>query len=114
MEQYTFVLKFEGASVAEGNKLAASLREALLGAHPDIEAERHRDDPDSQDFGASLVLVLGTPAVVAAVAAIKTWLRRTNASSLQIWTKQGVLVANNLESKDVPGIVSAMTGRPKT
>ncbi len=112
MELSSFILKFDGVPVADANKYAASLRERLRDAHPDIEVQLQREDPTSQDFGASLVLILGTPTFVAAVAAIKAWLSRTNAASLQIWHSNGMLVARNLESKDVPEIVRALSGLP--
>src|SRR3954452_14804294 len=106
-----FLLHFQGLSVAEGNKFAERLRESLLDSHEDVRVERVRDDPSSQDMGATLVLILGTPAVVAAVAALKAFLLRRNAAQLEIRTPEGTLVASNLESKDVPEIVRAITAR---
>lgn len=109
METTTYHLRFAGTTEGEGNRLAAELRESLLDAHKSISAERTRDDHDSQDFGATLVLVLGTPAVVAAAAGIKAFLSRANASGLEVRTPQGTLIASNLESKDVSEIVRALT-----
>lgn len=55
------------------------------------------------------MLVLGTPAVVAAAAGIKAFLSRSNATGLEVRTPKGTLIASNLESKDVADIVRALT-----
>jgi len=52
----------------------------ILDASADVEVKRRRDNPHTLDFGATLVLILGTPtatAVTTAVAqAIGNWLLR--------------------------------------
>lgn len=111
MEPSTFIIRFDGVSAAESNKYAASLRDRLLEACPGIEVERRRDEPSAQDFGGTLAVVLGTPFVVALASALKAWVTRTNASSLQVWTSQGMLVATNLDSKDVPTIVRELQSK---
>jgi hypothetical protein len=104
------MLNFDGADVAEANRYAEDLRRDLLEAESTLSVERVRTDATTQDFGATLVLVLGAPAVVAAVAAIKAWLVRNNQASVSVWTRDGKVVASGLESKDVPEIVSAIRG----
>ncbi len=75
MDQQTYIVTFEGASPADASRYAEELRNALLDATSDISVQRIQEDPRAMDFGATLILVLGTPAVVAAVRAIENWLR---------------------------------------
>jgi hypothetical protein len=71
MDQQTYIVTFEGASPADASRYAEELRNALLDATSDISVQRIREDPRAMDFGATLVLVLGTPAVVVSVRAIE-------------------------------------------
>ena len=65
MDEQTYIITFDTVSAAEANHYAEELRQALLDASPDVEVHRRRDDPHTQDFGSTLVLLLGTPAVTA-------------------------------------------------
>jgi len=74
MDEQTYFITFDGVSAAEAGYYAEELRQALLDASPDVEVRRRRDDPRTQDFGATLVLLLGTPAAVTVARAIGNWL----------------------------------------
>jgi hypothetical protein len=67
MSQYTFLVTFDNAPPADAARYANELREFILDAAPDVTVQRQRSDSYAQDFGTTLVLVLGTPAVVAVV-----------------------------------------------
>lgn len=109
MADEQFVLTFENSSTADANRYAEELRRVLLDAAPEIAVEREREVPSSQDFGGALVMVLGAPAVVVAARALHDWLKRRNAVSITLKTRSGTMIAKNLESKDVPAIVRALT-----
>lgn len=104
-----FILRFDNASVADQNRFADDLLNALMDAHPEVTADRKRENIAAQDFGGTLVLVLGTPAIVAVAHALKNWLSRNNAASVSIETPTGRLVAKNLESRDVTAIIKALS-----
>jgi Effector Associated Constant Component 1 len=74
MNQQTYIIKFEDTSDADANRYASELRDILLDAVPNIEVRRRRDNPYTQDLGATLILVLGTPAAVTIVKAVGNWL----------------------------------------
>ncbi len=74
MDRETYIITFDTADAADANRHAEELRQALLDASPDVEAYRRRNDPYTQDFGGTLVLLLGTPAAVAVAKAIGDWL----------------------------------------
>ena len=81
-------------------RLREELREVLLDATTEIDVQRQRENPLAQDLGASLVLIMGTPAVVAVVQAIGDWLQKRRSASLMIVTAEKKIVAENLTNKD--------------
>ena len=84
-----FVIKFEDTSLAEANILAESLRSTILDSHSSVSVERRRDDQSAQDFGATLVLLLGPPSVVAVAKGIEQWLKRYQSAKLRIERPDG-------------------------
>jgi len=59
----TLVLGFADASADQSNRYAAELKDSLLAASRDVQVERSRERDDAQDFGGTLVVVLGTTAI---------------------------------------------------
>jgi hypothetical protein len=103
-----FILSFSGATSAEGNQLASSLKDVLLDTDPGLTVERQRERPDTQDFGATLAIMLGTAAATAVAKGIAAWLARNSGSKLEIRHRgKLVLSATNLDSQDVPRIAEA-------
>lgn len=108
MSEREFIVRFPGTTTVDANDYAEELRSNLLDAAPDIQAERHRDDNSTMDFGATLVLILGAPATIAAANAIKKWVSRNNQAKLELTTKDGTVLLKNVESKHVAEIVKAL------
>jgi hypothetical protein len=98
VEKQTYIITFDNVSAAEANRYAEELRRALLDASPDVEVHRRRDDPHTQDFGATLVLLLGAPATAAIVTAIGNWLALRNRASLTIKRADEQIVVQNITS----------------
>ncbi len=84
MDQQTFLIKLDGISPSLAQRYSEELRNALLKATPDIEVQRRREDPRAQDFGATLILILGAPAVVAVAKAMGDWLARRPGTTVTI------------------------------
>lgn len=103
------IIGFVGASADEGNRYAEDLKSALLDISADIQVGRRREHSDSQDFGATLTLILGTTAVNALAQGIATWLRRNAGARLNVTKSDGTLIAEGLDSKDVARIVEAFS-----
>ena len=95
-----FIIKVQDVSVADSGVLLQDLREMILDSHPDVSAELKRDDPEAQDFGATLALLLGTPALIAVAKGIEAWLKLHHSSKLRI-EKDGRVVAENLTGAQV-------------
>jgi hypothetical protein len=62
MENDAVVIKFSGVSDEEANKYAGSLADELSEI-AGLKAKPARERHETQDFGATLVLVLGTASV---------------------------------------------------
>jgi hypothetical protein len=77
------------------------------------QSSRLREDDRTQDFGATLVLVLGTPAVITAIKAIRDWSARKNAGII-IRRKNGEVIAKGLESKDMAEVAKAIVAEAAT
>jgi hypothetical protein len=100
MDQQTYIVTFDGVSPADAQRYAEELQEALLDATPDITVQRRRESPLTQDFGATLILILGAPVVVEVVKAVGDWLMRRNNASLTWKTADGELVVQRISSKN--------------
>jgi len=107
VREETLIIRFEGVPLAEANRYARSLREELLNGDPNLSINQERESTDTQDFGSTLVLVLGAPAVVTAARALTNWLGRHNSTFLSIETKDLKFVARNVESANAAAVLEA-------
>lgn len=90
-------------------KLVQKLSECLESAPVNIYNRIEKDNPDTQDAGTILTIILTGPAVIAAVRAIQMWMTRENQSGM---TFEDVIsgkrvVVNNMNSEDIPKIIKA-------
>ena len=105
-----YVIRFEGVSLAEAGRLAARLRSDMLDVTPDVEATVEKADPSTQDPGSILVLVLGTPAIIAVARGLASFIRRERAASIVI-ESDGKVIAEGLRSEDAAKIAEVMARR---
>ena len=103
-----FKIDFVGSSSAQGNRYAESLLQALRDVDPALQVERARTQEDTLDFGASLVLVLGTAAATEVARGIRSWMARNSGARIEI-TTDGKVLATNLESRDAAKIADAFS-----
>lgn len=108
-DQRTLVLSFTGATNDEGNRYASELKDSLADIGSGVRIERRRERSDAQDFGSTLVLVLGTTAVTALARGVAAWLQRTSGARITVRTPGGELIAEGLDSKDVARVVQALS-----
>jgi hypothetical protein len=105
-----FIITFPGASAAEANRYAADLSTALREVDQDLKVEQQRDRLDTQDFGATLAIILGTASVTALAKGIAAWLARHSGAKIQI-NADGSVIASNLDSRDATRIAGAFKRR---
>jgi hypothetical protein len=102
MDNDRITIRFPDVTPDLGNVYAEDLRTALADSL-DLgdRVERVRTDSESQDFGTTLVLVLGTTAVSAVAKGLQTWLARNSGVSIDIVAGGKTLHARNLDSQGV-------------
>jgi hypothetical protein len=104
-------IRFLDKDPSEASSLAESLRAEILDAAPNAEVRRLREDPEAMDFGATLVLVLGSSAASAISHGIAIWLARNAGVNLKITTKDGEVLADHVSSKNAAEMVGAVFDR---
>jgi len=110
MPAESLVITFPQASAAEGNRLAGTLADALRDVDANIGVDRQRARQDTQDFGATLAVMMGTAAATALAKGIAAWLARNSGAQIEIHRKgEMVLKATHLDSKDVARIAQAIS-----
>jgi hypothetical protein len=110
LDHAPLILSFPGVSPDEANQYAADLAGALRDTHPDVQAQQRRDRDDTLDFGATLVLILGSASASLVARGVQAWLARNSGVKLQI-SADGNVVASNLDSRDASRIVEALSHR---
>jgi hypothetical protein len=73
-----------GSDAAARNDATTELQQAISNNAPDLEVKRVREDDKTQDFGATLVLVLGSAAATQLARGIAVWLARRQDAHLQL------------------------------
>jgi len=106
----TLLLSFVGSTADEGNYYATGLRDFLIDLEPGLVVEKRRERADTQDFGSTLVLVLGTAAASALARGVAAWLSRNAGARITLKKATGELVAEGLDSRDAAKIVQALSG----
>ncbi len=118
MDQQSYSITFENVSPADASRYADELSNALLDATSDITIQRRREDPRAQDFGATLVLLLGTPAAVALAKTITTvignWLqlRQGQGVSVTVKTADRQICIKNMTGEHVTQLVQLFLNKP--
>jgi hypothetical protein len=108
-EAQNLKIRFEGLSVAEAGNKAEGLRRDLLEVSPDVRVKIEQEDPSNQDFGATLVLILGAPAAVAVAKGVADYLRRVG-GKITI-EADGKIIGENIAGDDIGKIEQALSSR---
>jgi hypothetical protein len=111
----SFKIRFEDLSVAGGNRAAAELQSMIEGSgRPGITADLVKDRDDTQDFGATLVLVLGTEAAIILAKAVYSYVAKRG-DKVVIETPAGKVVAtgSGATNIDVAQTVTALQAQIK-
>ncbi len=105
-----FKIRFPQADDADANVYARDLADFLktqIDSEEGLRAEPERSNRQAQDFGATLVLILGTAAVTAIAKGIQAWLKGHTGATMEIVTEQGQVLLRNVESKSAAEIAKA-------
>jgi len=110
MSASPIIISFPGASSAEANRYASGLAIAIRESDGEVRVAQRRDQPDAQDFGATLAVILGTASATAVAKGVAAWLARHSGAKIEI-AADGSVVASNLESRDAARIAEAFKRR---
>jgi hypothetical protein len=108
MTREPFIITFPDTSRAEANQYASDLAATLRDLPGGIVVEQRRDREDTQDFGATLAVVLGTASATAIAQGVAAWLKRHSGASITI-NRDGEVTGNNLNSQDAARIAEAFS-----
>jgi hypothetical protein len=111
MKDSALIIAFEGASTGEANVYASDLANAIRDIDRAVEVRQTRERPETQDFGATLAIVLGSASASAIATGISHWLARHSGVRLEIKTSVGTVIATNLDSKHAPEIAKALSAK---
>ena len=110
MDTQKLRITFEGASPADASRFAQDLEGQLSEVSPSVNVSVEKTRPETQDFGATLVLLFGTPVAIALAKAVTTFLQRNLGASITI-TRGGTVIAKNLDSSDAARIAEAFASK---
>ena len=100
-------IHFDDLGPAEAGATAALLREALLDAVPGVSAEVRRGDAESMDMGATLILLLGTPALIAIAKGIGAFIARERPGRIRI-KKGDTMIEVDGSSSDMARVAESL------
>lgn len=103
-----FLITFPESSSAEANALAGSLGLAVQDSDRNVSLERRRDNPESQDGGATLAIIFGSAAAGSLAKGISSWIARHAGTTIRIQAPDGTRVdVKNATGQDTAQIVLA-------
>jgi len=109
MSDEKIIIRFPEATSDDANRYAPTLVDELSEIK-NLKADTEREESEAQDFGATVVLILGTASVTAIAHGIEKWLAR-HGTSMTIEDERGKVILNNVEGKDAAAIAKALSNR---
>jgi len=101
-ETRSYEIQFDGVSLAQATEYAKQLESALNDVGEGIEITRSPGGEGHQDFGATLILIFGTPVAVALAERIGDWLKSHRAATITLKRKDGSEIAiGGVTNRDV-------------
>ena len=108
MEDKPLIIRFLNSTADEASIVARGMADELGEIDGVVSAKPKRDNPQAQDFGSTIVLILGTASVTAIAQGIKTWLSRTGTDA-EIDSSTGNVILKNVASKEIAEIAKAIS-----
>jgi hypothetical protein len=107
-------IRLEDISVAEATIGIKTLRNDVLNADRRVKAEIVQENPAHQDFGSTLILVLGAPAAISVAKGIAAWLAREGGKATLIMDiGEGKTIKFKGNSADATAIARALASTAK-
>lgn len=97
-------IELPDASPSEASRLVSELREYLLDEAPDLDIQQVRSNAETQDLGATLLLLLAAPSTVAVARGLSRWIARRNTCCLVFKSGKKSLKVENISNKTADGL----------
>jgi hypothetical protein len=102
-------ISFPSASAADANVFAQTLLSDLKDSAKELTVNVRRERCDTQDFGTTLILVLGTAAATKVATGISRWIARHSGTRVLLKKKDGTeLLIENADSASAAKIAAAL------
>jgi hypothetical protein len=85
-------ISFPSCSASEASVLAASLNSRLRELHRDVEVSQKRENPEAQDAGTILSVILGSAAIASVAKGVAAWLAKHAGTSIEVHRPDGTSV----------------------
>jgi hypothetical protein len=103
------LISFPNISLSEANVFAQTLADDLRDSAEELTVEIRKESQETQDFGATLVLILGTAAATKVAAGISKWIARHSGARVLLKKKDGTeLLIENADSASAAKIAAAL------
>lgn len=120
MQQQTFKITFDKATGSHANQMADELMSAInrsaavFGVSRDIKMKIEKERDDTLDFGATIVVILGTPAAIALAKGLHDFISKLG-DRVTITTESGTVVATGAAAAniDIAKTVEMLRGSDK-
>jgi hypothetical protein len=104
------IITFPDVTLDTANIYAASLSDELRDTDPSIRVDTLKQRPDTMDFGATLVLVLGTAAATEIAKGISQWIAR-HRTKVQLSTETGTLTISDSDPESAAKMIQALSSK---
>lgn len=84
MTDHSITLSFAETDASEADVLAGDLTESLREQFPQISVTRTRTNTQNQDFGATVVAIVGAPFMIKLAGGMADWLARRSDAKLHM------------------------------
>jgi hypothetical protein len=107
------LIEFLDVSTAEAGRRASEMQIILNNSLRDVgesaTAERIRVNPEAQELGTLIGVLLGAKATIEIAKGIAKWLVRSNQAKIRITSRSGKeVVISNIESKDLADVLRSL------
>jgi hypothetical protein len=114
MEKRKVAIRFPESNLADAGQAAKTLRDQILDDVADAQVEIEKDDQTTQDFGATLIAVFGSQAIIVLAQGIANWMmRRGQTVELEIDGKSVKFRSTGSVDETAARIVEALSQRNK-
>jgi hypothetical protein len=99
MDETTLEITLPNLDTALANKYTQELMAAIRASTPEVTVDRHNINPQNQDLGTIIGIIVGSAGLTAVAKGIADWLRKRQTANITI-KRDGSIIAENVTSAD--------------